>query len=474
VNISEIDSYALNVPAVKVALDEKRISKDGGLLDWSYFAALIKKHRNQQIKSLKESETLTDREFIEAIIEKHKLEIKISKGIEYAFNCVFFYILEPIGRSVNEWTGAKKQYDDQAEGHAIRDWINYVKNERTPDRIITFLFWLWRDHDMVAAKFYEDIGVELRLPRQRSEKPCHSKDSVLRRYKIPTPDPENPFDEGNIPFQYRDAELEKLEAFAAKDTQFQIWAISGPSGSGKTRLAHHWLLTSKIMEKWDQIVIEAKSRTHGNPDYWQNEFELHRPTVLVMDYVDSMLPTFQTLRDRFRELAESGKLPHKVRLLLIDHVFPESLADLDKDTRLGFHGMGKNDTVKYFDKIFFGKSPLNLKETADQDDLMKYLITHAAGIEVKENTVTDALAALNENRKKAGEWYHPLFAILIGDTLKQANPEKPLPSPDTWNRRQLIENYLSNNRRLPWLMSEEPQTALEKHYRDINYGRLPA
>jgi hypothetical protein len=125
------------------------------------------------------------------------------------------------------------------------------------------------------------------------ELPWVSLNNWPRRYKMSTPDPDNPFDEGNIPFHYRDAEFEKLEAFAAKDgkdTQFQIWAISGPSGAGKTRLAHHWLLTSKIMEKWDQIVIEAKSRTHCNPHYWQNEFELHRPTVLVMDYVDSMRP----------------------------------------------------------------------------------------------------------------------------------------------------------------------------------------
>lgn len=146
-------------------------------------------------------------------------------------------------------------------------------------------------------------------------------------------------------------------------------------------------------------------------------------------------------------------------------MFPESLVDLDKDTRLGFHGMGKSEIDRSFKSIFFDTSPLNLKETADQDKLMEYLIFYAAEVEVKKDAVTHALNALKAKREKAGEWYHPLFAILIGDTLKQADPKKPLPNPDTWNRRQLIENYLSNNRRLPWLMSE-PQTALEKHHRD--------
>jgi hypothetical protein len=437
--ISDIDGYALNTPAVKAALDEGRKLEDGTLLNWPYFAELIKIHRNQHVRSWRESESKVERKAIEKIIAEHKLEEKLNKDVEYAFNCVFFYILEPIAKSVSEWTGAKTQYGEYAEGHAIRDWINNIRNERTKDKIGTFLLWFWQKHETVAEKFYKDLNVELRT---RPRVPDKVRPPI--RYKPTETDSDNPFHETLVTYQGRKELREKLEAFAQDPAKFKIWAISGPSGSGKTRLSRQWMQESETMQGWDQLILGIHDMNNDHKREFWGEWEPIYPTLVVIDYLYVYTDAFDTLIKQCLALQTKHAVPPTVRVLLIDHVFPRTLEELLRDKRMQqFTDMDRESIKALF---FNGAKPLDLMEIDDLSTIMPLILCEAAGTKVSKENIQAALEHL-KSLKMA--WY-PLFAVLLGFTLKKAQEENEEINITAWNRRQLIMHYLTKNTRLVW------------------------
>lgn len=240
----------------------------------------------------------------------------------------------------------------------------------------------------------------------------------------------DPYNFDELPLVGRKNECELLDQFIEIDDQFKIWAISGPSGSGKTRLACQWAYDLDILKNWDCRVLHKEDRS--NPELWAN-WSPDKPTLIIIDYLYGFEKVVLKLMSHRLKPTDT-----KVRLLLIDHVFS---APLHSDKRWGFSGDGSS--LNRNEKYFFDLKPLDLQQTQDQAEIIQSIIAHRAGIDEKSTKVSKAHNYLLELEKKGQRAYHPLFAALIGNAIKSGEDFK------TWNRRELINYYLSGDR-LPW------------------------
>ncbi len=237
----------------------------------------------------------------------------------------------------------------------------------------------------------------------------------------------DPYNFNELPLVGREKEFELLNRFIETEEQFKIWAIAGPSGSGKTRLASQWAYDLPARKGWDCRVLHKEDR--AEPKKWA-KWSPDKPTLVIIDYMYGFEAVIQKLMNhRFKPDTP------KIRLLLIDHVFSEPL---HSDERWGFTGDGSS--LNRNEKYFFDTKPLDLRQTQDQETIIKSIIVHRAGINKKSEQVDIAHKYLQETQGA----YHPLFAALVGDAIKS---DKNFTQ---WNRRELIDYYLSGDDRLPW------------------------
>jgi len=237
----------------------------------------------------------------------------------------------------------------------------------------------------------------------------------------------DPYNFDELPLVGREKECQLLNKFIEADSKFKTWAIAGPSGSGKTRLVNQWAYDSEALKGWDCRVLHKEDRFE--PKKWLS-WSPDRPTLIVIDYMYGFEKIVLKLMSRRLEPSDS-----KVRLLLLDHVFSEPL---HSDKRWGFSGDGSS--LNRNEDYFFDLKPLDLRQTQDQEIIIKSIIAHRAGIDKRSYQVDEANTYL-QNTHGA---YHPLFAALVGDAIKSGQDFK------VWNRRELIDYYLSGDDRLPW------------------------
>ncbi|GJL72924.1 MAG: hypothetical protein NMNS01_21230 [Nitrosomonas sp.] len=230
-----------------------------------------------------------------------------------------------------------------------------------------------------------------------------------------------------LPLVGRKKEVELLDNFIKSDGQFKIWAIAGPSGSGKTRLAYEWAYDSEVLKDWDRRVLHKEDLS--TPKKWEN-WSPDRPTLIIIDYLYGFEKIVLELMNRRSMLTE-----HKIRLLLIDHIFSKPLYS---DKRWGFSG--DQESFDRNEKFFHGPTPLDLEKTENQAEIIKSIIAKRADIDLGSNQIKEAHDYLL-NTEGA---YRPLFAALIADAI---NSGKDF---NSWNRRELINYYLSGEKRLPW------------------------
>ncbi|MXS77904.1 hypothetical protein ABF87_07990 [Nitrosomonas sp. JL21] len=243
----------------------------------------------------------------------------------------------------------------------------------------------------------------------------------------------DPYNFDALPLEGRDDERKSLDKFIKDDGQFKIWAIVGPSGAGKTRLASQWAYESAALKDWNRRFLHKEDRTE--PEKWSNWIP-DKPTLLIIDYMYGFEAVIQKLMHHRLE----SDVP-KIRLLLIDHVFSEPL---HSDKRWGFSGDGSS--LNRNEKYFFDLKPLDLIHTQDQEEIIKSVIAHRSGFDKKSDQVDIAHKYLQETQGA----YHPLFAALVGDAIiKSGNDFK------IWNRRELINYYLSGDNRLPWKRGDD-------------------
>ena len=245
----------------------------------------------------------------------------------------------------------------------------------------------------------------------------------------------DPYNFDALPLVGRDDERKSLDKFIIDDGQFKIWAIVGPSGAGKTRLASQWAYESSALKGWDRRFLHKEDRIE--PEKWSNWIP-DKSTLLIIDYMYGFEAVIQKLMNhRFKPD------PPKIRLLLIDHVFSEPL---HSDKRWGFSGDGSS--LNRNEKYFYDTKPLDLRQTLNQEAIIKSIIAHRAGIDREGGQVDIAHKYLQETQGA----YHSLFAALVGDAIKSGKNFAQ------WNRRELISYYLSGQR-LPWDNGKEGRWA---------------
>lgn len=237
----------------------------------------------------------------------------------------------------------------------------------------------------------------------------------------------DPYNFDELPLVGREKEFALLNEFIQTDGQFKIWAIAGPSGSGKTRLTSQWAYDSPALKNWDRCVLHKEDRLE--PEKW-SDWAPDKPTLIIIDYIYGFEAVIQKLMNhRFK-----SDTP-EIRLLLIDHVFSEPL---HSDKRWGFSGDGSS--LNRNEKYFYSTKLLDLRQTQDQEEIIKSIIAHRAELDEEDNQIDIAHKYLQETQGA----YHPLFAALVGDAIRSQKDFT------VWNRRELIDYYLSGDDRLPW------------------------
>ncbi len=288
---------------------------------------------------------------------------------------------------------------------------------------------------VVTSKSFERetyIGSKLQI-RISAIESCPKNEQVIteNRFGIECAEGEekwlDPFNHKALPLVGREKEFELLDKFIQEGGQFKIWAIVGPSGAGKTRLASQWAYESPALSGWDRRFLHKEDRAEF--EKWSNWIP-DKSTLLIIDYMYGFEAIIQKLMNhRFKPDAP------KIRLLLIDHVFS---GPLHSDKRWGFSGDGSS--LNRNEKYFFDTKPLDLRHT--QDQIIKSIIAHRAEIDEQSDQVHKANQYLLKLKEQGA--YHPLFAALVGDAIKSGKDFA------VWNRRELINYYLSGDERLPW------------------------
>ena len=212
---------------------------------------------------------------------------------------------------------------------------------------------------------------------------------------------------------------------------FLILPVIAPSGAGKTRLLNQWLCKKVSTKIWDAGFLKD---TDAKP--WI-DWKPERNTLIVIDYVFKF-------RAAIHAIVESAEKPvsAKVRLILADHIFPDDLEDLPRQSVLSVIAPDGSvlDERRHF---FYREGPLWLARVENREDIIADIVTSVSGYPHNHILCSGALARLEKMGDAA---QHPLFAALIGFAIK--DPEFDLGSVP--NRRQLIKYYIDKKSRLPW------------------------
>lgn len=265
----------------------------------------------------------------------------------------------------------------------------------------------------------------------------------------------NPLNHHSIPLIGRDKEINKLNEFIKTPSSFLICALIAPSGAGKTRLVSEWMKPyvrgSKYTE-WDAGFVRNR-----NLSEWKN-WQISCNTLIVIDYSYNFdeIAKIITTKCRYQK-------KYKVRLLVIDHIFPEFL-NKDIFWNKNFPDQESIDGLK--NKIIFKESPITLNAEKNGSKLLRTILSDSASNSNKKFNIDDkkiieaekTLQKMATTLQNPDALRQPLFAALLGQALKNNQDFK------AWSRRDLIKHYFDKPRRLPWL-----NTGGKKDENNINF-----
>lgn len=133
----------------------------------------------------------------------------------------------------------------------------------------------------------------------------------------------NALDHSSIRLVGREGEITRLDKFMKSESSLLITAVVGSSGAGKTRLVTEWMKTYVQSDEWHAGLVTDRDALE-----WKTWIP-SKKTLIVIDYVyhfDEVIKQIVEGKTRY-----SG---NKIRLILIDQVFPESLENIINDTVL--------------------------------------------------------------------------------------------------------------------------------------------
>lgn len=245
----------------------------------------------------------------------------------------------------------------------------------------------------------------------------------------------SPFNEATMRFVGREEELRLLEKFLTTGALLSIWSIVGPSGAGKTRLAHEWLLRTADKTDWTCGFAESiNSKTLRN---WRPQ----NHTVIVIDDLFETRSTLKFIVDRCIELRSLGILRFKIRIVVIDRQFPETLTQAVGNIVWGEVFKRSSDLASKAE-LLHSHSPLSLDDDLQSDKFISSIIYQACSDPVRSKS---RVSRILKKIKKVPGAKRPLFAALIA---KSFNEEDQGHLSDI---RQLTYHHLAGADHIPWL-----------------------
>lgn len=255
----------------------------------------------------------------------------------------------------------------------------------------------------------------------------------------------NPLNHYSMPLSGRAEERRLLDSFMSDARPFLICALVAPSGAGKTRLVSEWMRT--YLPSADQTQWDAGFVTDRDPQAW-SQWSPIRSTLLIIDYTYAYDDVMRAIAERFRYYREPGA--SKVRLLVVDHIYPTVLQN-DVFWSRSFSDQRVVDSLK--SSILYGHSPIELRPEKANSLTMRSVIAAAASSPLVRYTESDRLVIEAEatlSRMAAASSSpdavrHPLFAALMGQAIREGRTGY-----ENWSRRDLLKHYFDRPLRLPW------------------------
>ncbi|MCF6277643.1 MAG: ankyrin repeat domain-containing protein, partial [Anaerolineales bacterium] len=268
----------------------------------------------------------------------------------------------------------------------------------------------------------------------------------------------DPHNHHSIPLSSRDAEQATLTQFMGAPEPFLILPLIAPSGAGKTRLISQWMrryVPSASDTEWDAGFVDSTKQNSRDPQPWC-DWEITRPTLIVIDYTFAYDAVVREIAERARR----NPTQHKIRLLVIDHIYPKFL----KDDHFWGKAFGSPGNLNILERTII-RPPIELKPEIAGSKLLRDVIAAAASLGGKTFTADDKLiieaeghltrmgeASGDETHGDPNAVRHPLFAALMGQAIREA--EGGAVDFSKWTRRDLITYYFAGENRLPWTVWE--------------------
>lgn len=280
----------------------------------------------------------------------------------------------------------------------------------------------------------------------------------------------SPYNHHTIPLLDRDDQLRILDDFIEDKREFLVTYIIAPSGAGKTRLVSQWMRKfvrdpsdnegpEGKVKGWDAGFVEK--RQEKDWEDWQPICN----TLIVIDYTYNYNDVIKAISDKGKQ--KTGK---KIRLLILDHIKPQSRSEMQSDLSLSLAvGDAKKEGTfgDFYQKEY---ATINLLPNKNSLKILSKIIARSASLFTIDHEyhhsdsiiikAAEALESMSEKSaekpkdpesKKLDTIRHPLFAALLGQALA-LDPERDFTK---LKRRDLINLYFEPKRRIPWFKNDQ-------------------